>query len=340
MICPKCGFNQPDDIYCASCGVDVRKHLTRKRTYRVWMLIAFVSIGVTLVGYRVLEFQTTKERAIPGEQIPESRVHQEKKEEINLKPEIIAPENQEARTVSNPSPSRPLEETIDLELSAREWFERGKALDDDSDAEIKDYLMAIAVNPNFAPAYYRLGAIYLRRADYELADQSFRNFLKHASKEEKQLYDIHVFYSPDEVRSLLEEGFDSASPLGTIVRYAPLKDQIRVPALLNGSVIAHMQIDTGSEITVVSTRLANELGLLENVVDAMELRTLGEDIRVPVARLEDLQIGNLRKRNALVAIADFRFEGDRLDGILGMDFLSDYDLLIDNTHQLLLLKAK
>jgi tetratricopeptide (TPR) repeat protein len=59
-----------------------------------------------------------------------------------------------------------------------EWFERGRALDDESEAEVEYYEKAIELDPEFVPALYRLGAIYYRRANYELADQQFAKFLK------------------------------------------------------------------------------------------------------------------------------------------------------------------
>jgi hypothetical protein len=34
MICPKCGFSQPDDYYCAQCGVNVEKYVQKKRKKR------------------------------------------------------------------------------------------------------------------------------------------------------------------------------------------------------------------------------------------------------------------------------------------------------------------
>jgi hypothetical protein len=35
MICPKCNFSQPDDYYCAQCGVNVEKYIQKQRKKRL-----------------------------------------------------------------------------------------------------------------------------------------------------------------------------------------------------------------------------------------------------------------------------------------------------------------
>ena len=88
------------------------------------------------------------------------------------------------------------------QLSAKQWFEKGYELDDDSEAEIECYLKAKELDPKFAPASFRLAAIYFRQANYELADREFASFLKNATDEDRQNYDIYVFYSSADVERL------------------------------------------------------------------------------------------------------------------------------------------
>jgi clan AA aspartic protease (TIGR02281 family) len=99
----------------------------------------------------------------------------------------------------------PEEKPSDETYTPAEWFERGRALDDESEAEIEYYKKAIELDPKFAPAYYRLGAIYHRQANYELADEQFSQFLKYASESDKQAYNIFVYYSPSDVERLSGE---------------------------------------------------------------------------------------------------------------------------------------
>ena len=79
------------------------------------------------------------------------------------------------------------------------------ALDDDSDAEIEFYQKAIELDSEFAPAHFRLGAIYFRQANYDLAEKEFVEFLRYASGNDKITYNISVFYSSDYLEGLLEE---------------------------------------------------------------------------------------------------------------------------------------
>jgi hypothetical protein len=86
--------------------------------------------------------------------------------------------------------------------TAREWFEKGRELDDESETEIEFYKKALELNPEYAPAYYRLGAIHFRHARHELADQEFAKFIQYASEADRQAYDIYVYYSPSDMERL------------------------------------------------------------------------------------------------------------------------------------------
>lgn len=48
MQCPRCGFSQPIDKYCASCGLDIESYNARPRSiwYRIWQNPSFYGIVV------------------------------------------------------------------------------------------------------------------------------------------------------------------------------------------------------------------------------------------------------------------------------------------------------
>ena len=54
MICPKCGFDQPDDIFCASCGVDVKQYSPSFKTSIRKNTVAFVVIALLLAGFSIM----------------------------------------------------------------------------------------------------------------------------------------------------------------------------------------------------------------------------------------------------------------------------------------------
>lgn len=240
MICPKCRFDQPDDVYCAYCGIDVEKYLRKKRRkrQRAYFLTALISIATLSVGaylvsvYRVEtpeqaltyddsneEVRTTEtpppeakpdqsaSRFIPQARKKDLGAHRQSEERI-IRPESVEERGYRAEaTTPNDARDRqkaevPLDRPQKETQTSAEWFEKGVALDDESEAEIEYYKKAIALDPKFVPARYRLGAIYYRRANYALADQHFAEFLKHASEADRQIYDIYIYYSPSDVERL------------------------------------------------------------------------------------------------------------------------------------------
>lgn len=242
MICPKCGFNQPEDIYCARCGVNVKKYhqKQKKKTLIILASVLIITGGAALFAGRVYQekgtrftvvqspsplvarlekpSQMTKPKPTPSLPIRSSpaRSNGQKEKPPVATTESRAPADPQSPVVDTPSnkeeKGRTAKEKEDV-LSALQWFERGTALNDDSTVEIACYQKAIELDPAFAPAYYRLGAIYFRNAEYELADQAFARFLKFATDEQKGSYDIYVFYSPTEVESL---GGEESQPGSTI----------------------------------------------------------------------------------------------------------------------------
>jgi predicted aspartyl protease len=272
---------------------------------------------------------------------------------------------------------------------AREWFEKGRALDDESEDEIQCYQKAIELDPKFAPAYYCLGAIYCRQANYELGYQEFAKFLKYASEADRRAYDIYVYCSPSDVERLSEEkvkeqppaeeaekekpsevkketeeatgeeegqetseevqketeettgeegGQETSEEVMTIVRFVPTDGHIVVPVVLNGFLEASMLVDTGAGVTVLSSELAQKLQLEGQPGNSITLKTMAIDIQAQLATLHSIKVGDLIHNYLPVAITDLPIgEKGKFDGILGMDFMNNYRIHIDNENSRILL---
>jgi clan AA aspartic protease (TIGR02281 family) len=265
------------------------------------------------------------------------------------------------------------EESKTEQLTAKEWFARGYELDDDSESEIECYLKAKELDPKFAPAAFRLAAIYFRQAKYDLADREFALFMKNASDEDRQNYDIYVYYSSADVERLSEainrqaseeekekaslepdeetgQGASSDS-LGedttetedvlTVVDFSQVNGQIVVPITLNDHVRAKVLVDTGAGITVLSTALADELGLEIEAGKTVTLRTMAMDIQAQLGKLDSIQVGNIKKYDFPVVVTDLpRGEQSNFNGILGMDFMNNYTIRIDNKSLQIALSLK
>ena len=241
MICPKCGFDQPDDVYCAFCGISVEKYFQEKRKKRQKTYLLFVAlIGVATLSIatyfisvhrietpeQVAKYSAEKDKVQPKDIVTPPKAERDrpvskytpqaqretdsKSQEASLRPdsgEDKRPGADELGPTSPPdkqkaeSPHKQEGETY----TSAELFEKGRALDDESEAETEYYERAIKLDPKFAPAYYRLGAIYYRSANYEMADQQFAKFLKYASEADREAYSIYVYYSPSDVERLSED---------------------------------------------------------------------------------------------------------------------------------------
>jgi len=385
MICPKCGFSQPDDLYCALCGVDIEKYQEylqrrKKRRYIGYLLISLIGIaGLSIATYiksvrhlhppePVSEYDS-KEVTPPGvKSYQVSSIDKPKfQRKTGRRPRAdkgLSEDESTRKSLPDQEKTESGDEKQDKTKKAKEWFEKGRALDDESEAEAQCYQKAIELDPEFVPAYYFLGAIYYRQANYEIADQQFAKFLKYASEADRQAYDMYVYYSPSDVERLSEEKVKSEAPVKetkeekaeeveketakltseetgqetteetkTVVRFLPVNGHIMVSVVLNGFVEAKVLVDTGAGTTVLSTELAEKLGLEGEPGSSVTLKTVAADVEAQLATLDSIQVGGLIQNNLRVAITDLpSLEKTEFDAILGMDFMNKYKINIDNEN--------
>jgi predicted aspartyl protease len=382
------------------CGVDIEKYARkkRKRQHKLFAILAVMGIGVVFTATYVS--YTTRDREAPqearrygyyeteakGKGIPTGRAKEfgsstgrqlystkkpDRRTPAGLRKATSRPgrsDDEGPQRTERGAGSLADEQTAKLTpkkpggtLTAKQWFEKGTALDDDSEAEMEFYQKAMELDPEFAPAHYRLGAIYYRQASYELADEQFAKFLKYASEPDREAYDIYVYYSLGDVERLsaertegqdLAEEVEKETPeeaeeetegeaveepgeeVNTIVRFSSIDGHVVVPVVLNGLLQARVLVDTGAGITVISRDLAHNLRLEGEPGDSVTLKTMAMDIQAQLARLDSIQVGGLSRRNFPVAITDLPFgEKGKFDGILGMDFMNNYKIQIDNENK-------
>lgn len=401
MICPKCAFSQPDDIYCALCGVNIEKYARKKRKQRYKAGILTVLLGIAILA--IVTHITSSPKNVPhdkpsegrlskkvapisqktslGSKIPPSKSPAQSRKDHSLENQRLEAKRTDIES-SVQEDKQEKQSGVDAEkgsVTAMQWFEKGNGLDDDSEDEIGCYQKAIELDPKFVPALYHLGAIYYRQANYELADKAFAGFLEHATDADRQAYDIYVYYSIAGVERLSEEieeqvsakegeketptegeketgeiadeeaseewseetGKETSEEVMTIVRFSQVDGHIVVPVMLNDSISARVLVDTGAGITILSRELAEALGLDEERGDSITLKTMAMDIQAQLATLESIQVGGLSRNNFRVAVTDLSFgENGKFDGILGMDFLNNYKIHIDNEKQRLTLAPR
>ncbi len=116
------------------------------------------------------------------------------------------------------------------------------------------------------------------------------------------------------------------------------RHQMIVAVSVNHSGPYNFLLDTGNQTTMVDPSLAAELHL--NTLGLAAVAGVGFDAAASVAQLDVLEVGSHAVANQKVVVFDIQ-NPDSVDlhfrGVLGEDFLSQFDMLIDNAHNLLCL---
>jgi hypothetical protein len=131
----------------------------------------------------------------------------------------------------------------------------------------------------------------------------------------------------------------SAQTVPTRIPMTSIADKKIVPVSINGSGPYNFLLDTGSNVTLVDRRLLHELRI--SGTDPVTITTvLGETSQQRGMSARSLSIGGLSVQHVALTTFDgpqvFRFD-EPVQGILGQNFLEQFDLLIDNDQQTLTL---
>ncbi len=114
-----------------------------------------------------------------------------------------------------------------------------------------------------------------------------------------------------------------------------------VQVLLNGAVDAHLIVDTGATMTVISYDLGIELGLLSGSdVSINTVNTAGGSVQVSMTHVGTIQVGSAKASNVAVAIHDLPDSISGVSGLLGMSFLRNFEVTLDADRGLLRLLPK
>jgi len=112
----------------------------------------------------------------------------------------------------------------------------------------------------------------------------------------------------------------------------PYIDVIQVAALVNDRVLAPMFVDTGSGDTVISFRLARRLGLFQGEEGAFRqlLQTTGGTVPTIIVILDKVEVAGAVNRFVPAMVVPEPSPG--VDGLLGMGFLSMFNIQIDTAR--------
>ncbi len=116
------------------------------------------------------------------------------------------------------------------------------------------------------------------------------------------------------------------------------RHQMIVAVSVNHSGPYNFLLDTGNQITMVDPSLAAELHL--NTLGSAEVAGVGFNAAASVAQLDLLEVGSHAVANQKVVVFDIQNPHSvdlHFRGVLGEDFLNQFDMLIDNDYNLLCL---
>ncbi len=91
-----------------------------------------------------------------------------------------------SRSKENAATQQLIQNQTGKQLTALDWYNKGVALNDNSDQELSCYQKSIELDPTFAPAYYNMGIIYMKRGMNTEAIDNFNQFLKFSKDETKK----------------------------------------------------------------------------------------------------------------------------------------------------------
>lgn len=111
--------------------------------------------------------------------------------------------------------------------------------------------------------------------------------------------------------------------------------------VVNESRAAQLVLDTGAAMTVLKPALLERLGLSVSA-DApriMMATATGEQVLVPLIRMEALRVGELTVRDLYAGVYDVLPQASHLDGLLGADFLGHFRVSVDRSARRLTLET-
>jgi len=138
-----------------------------------------------------------------------------------------------------------------------------------------------------------------------------------------------------------ESNQDSSQDSDITIPLEKIGGSFVVQVNLNNERTAHLIVDTGASMTVLSTNIAIDLGLLGTTDnELLTVNTAGGSVQVNMNYLSSLTVGNAQAHNVAVAIHDLPDIPEQIEGLLGMSFLQHFLITLDAEHARLILRPK
>ena len=110
-----------------------------------------------------------------------------------------------------------------------------------------------------------------------------------------------------------------------------------IEARVNGR-RADLLLDTGASISIVRRQFADTIGLSAEDGKKTRFNAVGSQVEVTIVNARSFRVGNVAFEDMALGIAEMP-ETFSADGLLGMDFLGNFEFSIDQDNEVLNLKA-
>jgi predicted aspartyl protease len=128
------------------------------------------------------------------------------------------------------------------------------------------------------------------------------------------------------------------NPGGVITVPLDTRGSLAVVAVtFNGRLTANLAVDTGATKTMISRRIADHLAL--NSSGSGLFSGIGGTVTAAFTRVESIRVGAAEVTNLMVVVHDFS-RSPSYEGLLGLDFLSNFSVALDSKRQLLILSPR
>jgi clan AA aspartic protease (TIGR02281 family) len=108
---------------------------------------------------------------------------------------------------------------------------------------------------------------------------------------------------------------------------------------LNGEQDARLIVDTGASHSIVSHKLAIELGLYsDSTMGTATMNTVGGAVQAPLARIKSIRLAEAEVRDSVVVIYDLPDSPAGVEGLLGLSALRQFQVTLDPTRKVLSLQ--
>jgi len=131
---------------------------------------------------------------------------------------------------------------------------------------------------------------------------------------------------------------DRLSPPTIMVPLQRIGSLFVVSLTINHTREARLIVDTGASHTILSRRIALDLGLYADTqATPVTMQTVGGPVRGEVVPIESIQVAEAEVRGTAAAIYDLPDAPAGVEGLLGLSFLGHFRVTIDTVHNQLML---